>query len=162
MGAWADYTIPTNVLHNISVQDFGASVIGPDVHASAPYMTRAKGKLQSYLRAPLASFIASAGDAAFFDSVAEATALADPLDHALALGYAYAYYWDKMVNIDDQWSIRARAMEAEMKEAAKALAEIIPAAIGSASGPAAGPALSAVVTIIGRSGNITTGTFPNY
>lgn len=162
MGAWAEYTIPSTVLHNISVQDFGASVIGAEVHASAPYMTRAKGRLQSYLRAPLASFIVSAGDAAFFDSVASSAPLADALDHALALGYAYAYYWDKMVNVDDQWSIRARAMDAEMKEAAKALSEIIPGAVGSVDGATTGPAVSAITTIIGRSGNISTGTFPTY
>lgn len=162
MGAWADYTIPSEILRNISAKDFGSLPYSGDVDTDAQYLIRAKGKLQSYLRADLAAFIVSAGDTSFFDSVAAATAIADPLDHALALGYVYAHYWDKMVNIDDQWAIRAKAIEAEMKAAASALAQIIPGALGSADTATNAPAVSSVVTIIGRMGNIQTDRFPTY
>lgn len=162
MGAWADYTIHAEQLRNISFQDFVGLPYLSDIPASTQYLIRAKGKLQSYLRTDLAQFIVSAGDATFFDTVAGTAAIVDPLDHALALGFAYAHYWDRLVNFDDQWAIRARAMEAEMKAAATALAQIIPGAIGSATGATNAPAVSAVVTIIGRGGNISTGAFPRY
>ena len=162
MGAWADYVLPSIYLRNISQKDFGTLPYPGDVPATAQYLIRAKGKLQSYLRQDLAQFVVSMGDVAFFDAVASATAITDPLNHALSLGYAYAHYWDKMVNIDDQWSIRARAMEAELKSAAAALAQVIPGALGQVASATNAPTLSAVVTIIGRGGNIQTEPFTRY
>lgn len=162
MGAWADYTLPSSYLRNISSADFGKLPFSGDVPATAQYLIRAKGKLQSYLRADLAQFIVSMGDASFFDAIAAASAIEDPLDHALSLGYAYAHYWDKMVNIDDQWAIRARAMDSEMKAAAAALAQIIPGALGQTTSAINAPAVSAVTTIVGRQGNIATDTLLGY
>lgn len=159
MGAWADYALPSSYLRNISQKDFGTLPYPGDVPKDAQYLIRAKGKLQSCLRQDLAPFVVSMGDTVFFDTVAANATITDPFRHALSLGYAYAFYWDKLVNIDDQWAIRAKAMEAELKSAAAALAQIIPGALGQVTGATNAPALSAVVTIIGRGGNISTETF---
>lgn len=159
MGAWADLTLPVEKLTAISHSDF-KGLPGTTVPAASEYLIRAKGKLQSLLRRHLAVFIVQTGDVLFFDAVAAAASTLDPLQDTLACGYAWAYYWDKMINVDDQWAIRARECLREMEAGAEALASVLPGILGETDTAVGTPAVSAVVTGIGRLGNTTIPNLP--
>jgi len=134
MGAWDDLTLAEEVMAGISMTDFGGLAT---VAATDDKLTSAKATVRNRLTKHLARYVSQASTAeAFFDLLADATAIDRELAQVIGLSYAYWTYFDKFIVEGDQNHTRAKEYERRMKEATEALALIIPGAVGLETGSA--------------------------
>lgn len=132
MGAWADLDLNTSVMRGISRNDFAKLVSLTDADA---VLDSAKTTARVMLTSQLAKWVNQSASAdAFFDALAENTTIDRELAHVIGYAYAYHFYWDKMINIDDQWAIRARDMKRMLEDAVKSLAAVAPTSLSLVSG----------------------------